>query len=375
MGFGSSFTGPGVSGASGASIAALLASLPASAVLFNNAGQLAGASNFLFTGVHAQVPAGVASAPGLAFYNDTDTGIYAESSNRFCAAVNGQRALMVSASDVVLGYLATTGFSGGGQGEIAIGLSAATNGAGAIAIGTQANTSTYASSIALGAFTTVTGVSGMAIGRGAAAGAYEVVIGGNTPSGNDFRVNNLYLGGKAQATSPQSCTINLGGASGTDLAAGTLSIAGGRSTGNAVSGAVRIMTGAVGASGTAQQVLTERVRFWGDGGVGIGSLASSPGAGSVAVSGDIVIDTAGRGLKVREGANATMGTATLVAGTVTINTTKVTANSRIFLQAQDGVSGPNALRITARTAGASFTVTSSSAGDTSTIAWVIVEPA
>lgn len=80
-------------------------------------------------------------------------------------------------------------------------------------------------------------------------------------------------------------------------------------------------------------------------------------------------------LKIKEGTNAAMGVATLVAGTVTVNTTKVTANSRIFLQAQDAPSGPHALHITARTAGTSFTITSSSGADTSAIAWMIVEPA
>jgi hypothetical protein len=99
--------------------------------------------------------------------------------------------------------------------------------------------------------------------------------------------------------------------------------------------------------------------------------------GYTAVSADVSIATAGTGLKVAEGSNAKMGTATLAAGTVTVNTTAVTANSRIFLTAQtSGVSGtPGALRISARTAGTSFTILSSSGTDTSVAAWHIVEPA
>lgn len=81
------------------------------------------------------------------------------------------------------------------------------------------------------------------------------------------------------------------------------------------------------------------------------------------------------GLRVKEGSNARMGTATLVAGTVTVNTTAVTANSRIFLTAQTSGAAPGALRISARTAGTSFTITSTNAGDTSAVAWVIIEPA
>lgn len=36
-------------------------------------------------------------------------------------------------------------------------------------------------------------------------------------------------------------------------------------------------------------------------------------------------------LKIKEGSNKRMGTATLTAGAATVNTTSVTANSRIFL--------------------------------------------
>ncbi|WP_275558503.1 hypothetical protein [Streptomyces sp. 5-6(2022)] len=90
---------------------------------------------------------------------------------------------------------------------------------------------------------------------------------------------------------------------------------------------------------------------------------------------DVRVATAGRGLMVAEGSNAKMGTATLTAGAATVSTTAVTANSRIFLtnQALGGTAG--FLRVSARTAGTSFTITSSSGTDTSTVAWMIVEPA
>jgi hypothetical protein len=70
-----------------------------------------------------------------------------------------------------------------------------------------------------------------------------------------------------------------------------------------------------------------------------------------------------------------VGTATLAAGTVTVSTTAVTANSRIFLTAQTTGGTPGALRVSARTAGTSFTITSTSGTDTSQVAWMIVEPA
>ena len=76
--------------------------------------------------------------------------------------------------------------------------------------------------------------------------------------------------------------------------------------------------------------------------------------------------------------------ATLVAGTVTVSTTKVTTNSRIFLTTQT-LSGTEygTVRVSARSAATSFAITSYrgnntttvASGDTSNVAWMIVEPA
>ncbi len=110
---------------------------------------------------------------------------------------------------------------------------------------------------------------------------------------------------------------------------------------------------------------------------GGGEELQFPGIGKNTFSGDVVLGSAGNGFKIKEGTNATMGVATLAAGTVTVNTTKVTANSRLVLtiQALGTVSIPNAIGVTARTAGTSFTITSADATDTSVIAWQIFEPA
>lgn len=89
---------------------------------------------------------------------------------------------------------------------------------------------------------------------------------------------------------------------------------------------------------------------------------------------DLDVVTAGRGLKVNEGANGKQGTAALVAGTVTVANTSVTANSRILLTSQIDGGTPGFLRVSARVVGTSFTITSSSATDTSTVAFQIFEP-
>ncbi len=95
------------------------------------------------------------------------------------------------------------------------------------------------------------------------------------------------------------------------------------------------------------------------------------------VNGDVTLGTAGNGLYIKEGSNATSGVATLSSGTVVVSTTKVTANSRIQLtpQALGTITVPVGLAVSARTAGTSFTILSGNLADTSVVAWVIIEPA
>lgn len=101
------------------------------------------------------------------------------------------------------------------------------------------------------------------------------------------------------------------------------------------------------------------------------------GAGVLRTDSDFSIGVAGKGLKVKEGANAKMGVATLVLGTVVVSNTSVTAVSRIQLTAQSlgTVTVPSALAVSARTAGTSFTILASQLTDTSVVAWQIMEPA
>lgn len=88
------------------------------------------------------------------------------------------------------------------------------------------------------------------------------------------------------------------------------------------------------------------------------------------------IQTAGQGIRVKEGANAKQGIAVLAAGTVVVANTSVTANSRIMLtcQALGTVVSPSALCVSAIVAGTSFTILASQNTDTSTIAYEIFEP-
>ncbi len=93
-------------------------------------------------------------------------------------------------------------------------------------------------------------------------------------------------------------------------------------------------------------------------------------------SNDLKLGTVGTGLYVKEGTNATMGVATLSAGTVVVSTTKVTANSRIFLTIDGGtLTNVGATYVSARTAGTSFTISSTNILDASNVSWIIIEPA
>lgn len=84
--------------------------------------------------------------------------------------------------------------------------------------------------------------------------------------------------------------------------------------------------------------------------------------------------TAGDKLSIATGSNASIGTATLAAGTVTVNTTAVTASSIIIVSCNTpgGTQGFLSAPVASIVAGTSFTINSSSNTDTSTVNWWII---
>jgi len=73
------------------------------------------------------------------------------------------------------------------------------------------------------------------------------------------------------------------------------------------------------------------------------------------------------------GANKSAGTATLLNGTILVNTTMVTANSLILYSRQtNGTGATGNLFIPAKNAAANFTINSSAATDNSTVAWMLI---
>lgn len=132
-------------------------------------------------------------------------------------------------------------------------------------------------------------------------------------------------------------------------------------------------------SGESQQrflLVTDGTMGWGPGSAVRDTFMARTAAGVLSVTtGSFSVTTAGQGLAVKEGSNAKQGTATLTAGSVVVANTAVTATSRILLTSQADGGTPGFLRVSARTAGTSFTITSSSGADTSTVAYQIFEPA
>ena len=83
----------------------------------------------------------------------------------------------------------------------------------------------------------------------------------------------------------------------------------------------------------------------------------------------------GAGINISEGVNARQGVVTLMAGEAVVANTQVKATSRILLTSQEDGGAPGFLRVSARTPGVGFTITSSSVTDESVVAFLIMEPA
>lgn len=90
---------------------------------------------------------------------------------------------------------------------------------------------------------------------------------------------------------------------------------------------------------------------------------------------ELVFSRAPSGLSFRTAvAGARAGSAVLAAGSKVVATTAIGASSMVFVTSNFPGGTPGDVRVSARTAGSSFTITSSSGTDTSEVAWFIVNP-
>jgi hypothetical protein len=89
--------------------------------------------------------------------------------------------------------------------------------------------------------------------------------------------------------------------------------------------------------------------------------------------GDLVLGAAGKGLKIKEGVNGTMGVVTLANGTATVKSTRVSAETRIFLTVESPGGKVGTPYVSQRVAGQSFSIKSTSVGDASTVGWLLID--
>ena len=88
----------------------------------------------------------------------------------------------------------------------------------------------------------------------------------------------------------------------------------------------------------------------------------------------LAITDLGSGLLVKEGLNARMGIAILVAGVVIVLNNTVTANTRFFLTNSGLAVNIGQLTIAARVPGVSFTINSNLLTAAAAVAWLMIEP-
>lgn len=134
--------------------------------------------------------------------------------------------------------------------------------------------------------------------------------------------------------------------------------------------ALGILVNASGAKGVYQSGSSTTNNFVGPTAFG----ATGTPTEAVEVTGNVELTTAGNKLIIATGSNASVGTATLSSGTITVNTTAVTANSIIFISRNTpgGTLGNLSVPSASITAGTSFVINSDSGSETSTVNWWIV---
>lgn len=174
-------------------------------------------------------------------------------------------------------------------------------------------------------------------------------------------------------------SIDPGHATGPNQNGGALRLADGIGTGTQPGGGIAFLLSPPGGSGSGQNIQTNRLALADVAGLTAlyPFLANNAFLG---LSGNqfwygYINNIFAQSLAVKEGANAKQGVATLVAGTVVVANTSVTATSRIQLTCQSlgTVAVPSAYGISARVPGVSFTILASVPTDTSVIAYEIFE--
>lgn len=251
-----------------------------SAASFSNTGGQTGSEIFGDGATVSSTNSVVIGNTAVGSGSDVTIGQAASSGSGGSRVVIGASATAVGANpgEVIIGTQATSTNAAGGT-NVLIGTQATTNGGGLVAVGYALNVSgtnsvgignqvvigsTHAYSQAYGAFTTTTA-------------ANQVVFGSS--SGAAEGVNDVYIGRGVTSTTANNLKIQTTGASGTNMAGNTLTIAGSPGTGNATPGVIIFQTSTVGASGTTLQSLANKIQINGSGILAYDGVMPTSGSG------------------------------------------------------------------------------------------------
>ena len=105
-----------------------------------------------------------------------------------------------------------------------------------------------------------------------------------------------------------------------------------------------------------------------------GSKITPTFTANTSITGNLTLAAAGNKLLIKEGVNASMGTALMAGGTAIVSNTLVSATSRIFLTRATLIGTAGALWCYATTVGSKFMIGSTVATESSIIAYQIIEP-
>jgi hypothetical protein len=156
----------------------------------------------------------------------------------------------------------------------------------------------------------------------------------------------------------------------------------------ALAGLVRAEGAVVTSAGTTDKILIQKL----DSNSGqfepreitVANLLANQTGDETITNGNLILATAGKGLQIKTGSNARMGTATLASGTVTIANTSITANTLVFLSRR-AVGASTALGLLSKgtvVASTSFVINALKeadatvqTNDVSQVEWLLIEPA
>ena len=166
----------------------------------------------------------------------------------------------------------------------------------------------------------------------------------------------------------ESVTVHLEGTSGTGITLISPNMTGTVSEYPSHSGALIIVGGVISTwSGNASNKYV----------FGSGTLSGLLPLTGGTLSGNLKLGTAGNQLFIKEGSNASMGRASLAAGTVVVSNTLASTTMEVFMTHR-GVSNAahvGTLSVDTIVAGTSFVINSTNAADDSDISWLLIERA